>query len=139
MKLIKWVWEHILFVLTLFLLAFIPLYPKLPIIDIKNTWVYVRAEDFVVVFTLAIWMLLLIRRKVTLKTPLTLPMLLFWIVGGIATIHAMLLIFPTLANVFPNVALLSYLRRIEYMSLFFIAYSGIKDRKFLSPIIITIT
>ncbi len=139
MKIFKWFWDNIFFVATLFLLAFIPLYPKLPLLDVKNTWVYVRAEDFVVVLVLIIWALQLFRKKITLRTPLTLPIIIFWIIGGIATIHAMLLIFPTAANVFPNVAFLSFLRRIEYISLFFIAYTGMKDKRFLFYIIVILS
>lgn len=132
MKLVRWVQGNILFVFTLFFLAFIPLYPKLPLLDIRNTWVYVRIEDFLVIFVFMLWTLLLIRKKITLRTPLTMPILIFWIVGAIATIHGVLLIFPTIAGVFPNVAFLSLLRRIEYISLFFIAYSGMKDKRFLT-------
>lgn len=135
MKLLKWLWENIFFIATLFLLAFIPLYPKLPLLDVRNTWVYIRAEDFVVVFVLLLWIIQVFRKKIKLKTPLTVPILLFWLVGGIATIHAMLLIFPTAANVFPNVAFLSYIRRIEYLSLFFIAFTGMKDKRFLQYVI----
>lgn len=117
--------------IVLFLLIFIPLYPKLPLIDIKNTWVYVRAEDFVVFFTLIIWAVLLIKRKVSLKTPLTIPILAFWIIGAIATIHGVVVIFPTIADVFPNVALLSYIRHLEYLSLFFVAFSAVKSKKYV--------
>lgn len=131
MKIVKWILDNILFILTLFLLAFIPLFPKLPLIDIKNTWVYVRIEDIVIILVLFVWVALLMLKKVTLKTPLTLPIMIFWVTGAIATIHGVLLIFPTLANVFPNVAFLSFLRRIEYISLFFVAYAGIKDKRFL--------
>jgi len=98
MKILNWLYENILFVITLFLLAFIPLYPKIPFLDIQNTWVYVRAEDFVIAFTLILWIILFVRNKVTLKTPLTLPILLFWVVGGLSTLHGVLLLFPTLAN-----------------------------------------
>lgn len=135
---LRWVWQHIFFVITIFLLVFIPLYPKLPLLDVKNTWVYVRMEDFVVAFALLLWLLLLLLRKVTLKTPLTLPILLFWIIGGIATFHGVVLIFPTIANVFPNIAYLSFLRRIEYLSLFFIAYAGMKDKRFLPYVIVAL-
>jgi hypothetical protein len=129
MKIIKWIYNNLLLIVTLFLLAFIPLYPKKPILDIVNTWVYVRAEDFVVAFVLLAFVILLFRRKISLKTPITLPILLFWIVGGLSTIHGVLLIFPEISNVFPNVAFLSMLRRIEYMSLFFVAYSALKGKK----------
>jgi hypothetical protein len=133
-KILSWVWDNILFFETMFLLAFIPLYPKLPLINVTHTWVYVRLDDFAVLFVLLSWLALLVKKKVSLKTPLTLPMLIFWIVGAVSTIHAILLIFPTLANVFPNVAFLTYLRHIEYMSLFFVAYYGIKDKR-LIPVV----
>lgn len=139
MKMFKWVFDNILFVFTLFLLAFIPLYPKLPLIDIKNTWVYVRIEDFLIVGIILIWLLLFFKKKISFKTPLTLPIFIFWIIGAVSTIHAMLLIFPFVANVFPNVAFLSYLRQIEYLSLFFIAFSSIKQKSFLPFVIGVLT
>lgn len=139
MKILHWALDNILFVFTLFLLAFIPLYPKLPILDVVNTWVYVRAEDFVVVCVLLVWMFLFLSRRITLRTPLTMPILLFWMTGAIATIHGVLLIFPGLANVFPNVAFLSFLRRIEYLSLFFVAYSGMKDKRFLPLVVVVLS
>lgn len=131
-KLIVWCKTNFFPITTLFLLIFIPLYPKLPLVDVKNTWVYVRAEDFVVLATLAVASLLLFQKKITLRTPLTIPIFLYWITGVIATIHGILLIFPTAANVFPNVAFLSFLRRIEYMSLFFIGFWSIRDKRFIS-------
>lgn len=139
MKIIKWLQNNSLFVLTLFLLAFIPLYPKIPLIDIKNTWVYIRAEDFIVLLSLFIWGLFLVRKKITLRTPLTIPILLFWIIGALATIHGILIIFPTMANVFPNVAFLSYVRKIEYLSVFFIAFAGMRDKQFLRYVVIVLT
>src|SRR3990167_11413224 len=121
--------DNIIKFVSLFLLLFIPLYPKIPLLDIQHTWVYVRVEDFVVVLAIAAWIILLLLKRVSLKTPLTLPILLFWVVGGLATLHGVLFFFPTLSNVFSNVALLSFLRWIEYMFLFFVAYAGIKSEK----------
>src|SRR3989344_2414632 len=134
-KIVSWISDNVLFVETIFLLAFIPLYPKLPLLDIKNTWVYIRAEDFVVLFVLLSMLVLLFKRRISLHTPLTIPILAFWIIGAIATIHGVLLIFPKIANVFPNVAFLSLVRHIEYMSLFFIGYLGMKDKEFLKTVI----
>ncbi len=130
-KLIEWCKNNFFPITTLFLFVFIPLYPKLPLLDVTNTWVYVRVEDFVVLAAILVSTILLFRGKITLRTPLTTPIFLYWIIGAIATIHGILLIFPTAANVFPNVAFLSFLRRIEYMSLFFVAYWGIKEKRFL--------
>jgi len=135
-KLFKFVSDNLLFILTIFLLVFIPLYPKIPLVDIQNTWVYIRAEDFFVFIALFIWIIYLVRNKISLKTPLTIPILTFWIIGAISTIHGIILIFPTIANVFPNVAFLSYLRHIEYLSVFFIAFAGMRDKRFLKLIII---
>ncbi len=134
-KILNWVFDNILFILTLFLLSFIPLYPKLPLLDIINTWVYIRLEDFVVVFVLIAWLVLLFRNKISLRTPLTLPILIFWLVAAVATIHGVLLIFPGLADVFPNVAFLSYLRRIEYLSLFFVAFAAMKNKRFFPYVV----
>src|SRR3990167_10590096 len=134
-KIVSWISDNVLFVETIFLLAFIPLYPKLPLLDIKNTWVYIRAEDFVVLFVLLSMLILLFKRRISLRTPLTIPILVFWIIGAIATIHGVLLIFPEIANVHPNVAFLSLLRHIEYMSVFFIAFAGIKNKRQINIII----
>ncbi|OGH06245.1 MAG: hypothetical protein A2171_02975 [Candidatus Levybacteria bacterium RBG_13_35_9] len=138
-KIFSWIWNNILFLETLFLLAFIPLFPKIPLLDVRNTWVYIRAEDFIIFFVLISWITLLIQKKIKLKTPLTIPILIFWIIGAIATFHGILLIFPTIANVFPNVAFFSLIRHIEYMSLFFIAYQGMKEKKYLPYVIAVLT
>ncbi|HEX8932389.1 MAG TPA: hypothetical protein VF810_04495, partial [Patescibacteria group bacterium] len=129
MKILKWIYHNFLFVATLFLLVFIPLYPKLPLINVVHTWVYVRAEDFVVLLVLFVWLMLLFVKKITFKTPLTIPIFIFWLVGAVSTLHGVLLIFPEVANTFPNVAFLSMLRRIEYLSMFFVAYTAFKDRR----------
>ncbi len=137
-KVLKLIWDNILFIETIFLLIFIPLYPKLPLLDIRNTWVYIRAEDFIVFFVLISWIILLIKEKITFKTPLTIPILLFWIIGAIATTHGVLLIFPEISNVYPNVAFLSLVRHIEYMSVFFIAFAAIKTKKQLNIVLATV-
>ena len=138
MKIIRYIKDNPLLLITLFLLAFIPLYPKLPLLDIKHTWVYIRVEDFVVAFAWLVFFVALIRKKATLRTPLSIPILIFWIVGAVATIYGILFIFPKLANVYPNLAILNYLRRIEYLSVFFLAYSAIKKKEAINPIIITL-
>ncbi len=134
-KIFGFISKNILFIVTLFLLAFIPLYPKIPLLGVAHTWVYIRVEDFAVSFSLILWIFLLLFKKVTLKTPLTFPILLFWVIGGISTLHGVLLLFPTLPNVFSNVAFLSFLRKIEYISLFFISYASIKDKKLLPYVV----
>lgn len=128
-KLLDWFENHSLLAAVGFLLFFIPLWPKIPLIDIQHTWVYIRAEDFLVLAVLLLWALMVFLRKVSFQTPLTFPILLFWIIGGVSTIHSILVILPLLSAVYPNLALLNYLRHIEYLSVFFIAYSAFKDRR----------
>lgn len=137
-KLIKWCKTWGLAAASLFLLAFIPLYPKLPLLDIRNTWVYVRVEDFLVLFVLLAWGITQIKDKLLIRSPITVPVLLFWLAGGVATIHSILLIVPVVWDIFPNVAFLSFLRRIEYMSLFFVAYASVRDKRIILPIALTV-
>lgn len=139
MKILRFLSDNMLFIVTLFLLAFVPLYPKLPLLDIKYTWVYVRIEDFLVAAAGIIWLIQYIRKKAILKTPLTIPIITFWIVGGLTTLYAVIFFFPHLANVHPEIALLHYLRRIEYVMLFFIAVSSIRSKEFTKYIIATIS
>jgi hypothetical protein len=140
-KSFSWISQNILFALTLFLLAFIPLYPKLPIVGIEHTWVYIRLEDFFVALAIIVFFIQVLRNKATLKTPLTIPIFLFWAVGLVSTVFAIFFIFPYIANVFPNVAIFNFLRRVEYLSVFFLAYAAIKkqaDSK-LVAIVLSIT
>ncbi len=139
MKIIRWISDNILFLYTLFLLVFIPLYPKIPLIDVEHTWVYIRLEDFLVAVALFLFGIQWLRKKAYIKTPLTMPIAVFWIVGAISTIFAIFVIFPTLSGVFPNLAILNYLRRIEYLSLFFVAFSSIRDKKQIHYYIAIIT
>ena len=144
-KIISWTSQNLLLVLSLFLLAFIPLYPKLPLLDINRTWVYIRVEDFLVALAWIIFFIHLVRKKATLKTPLSVPLLAFWTVGAIATLHGVIFLFPQLQDVFPHIALLHYLRRLEYLSLFFLGFSALKYMKLpgkgksiLTPVIVVL-
>ncbi|MBL7159922.1 hypothetical protein ISS85_05575, partial [Candidatus Microgenomates bacterium] len=128
-KLLSWLDNHILKIGICFLLFFIPLYPKLPLFSVENTWVYIRLEDIFVAFLIFIFFLQLVRKKATFKSPLSLPIFVYWLIGGISLVFSILVLGPHLANFFPKVAILHFLRRIEYMMLFFIAFSAIKTRK----------
>jgi hypothetical protein len=129
MRLLSWLVKNSLYIAALFLLAFIPLYPKWPLFGVSHTWVYIRLEDFFVAISLIIWLIFVIRKKITLNTPLTIPIVIFWFIGAVATIYSIIYIFPHLANVFPNVAALYLLRHIEYLSVFFITFSVMRQKR----------
>lgn len=128
-KLFSWLDEHILEFGVCLVLFFIPLWPKLPLLGVAHTWTYVRLEDILVALVVGIWLVQIARGKVSLKSPLTLPIFIYWLAGGISLVYCLLVIAPNLANFFPNVAIFHYLRRIEYMALFFVVFSTIKSLK----------
>lgn len=124
---------------TLFLLAFIPLYPKIPLLDITQTWVSIRFEDILVGVAALILLVTLIRDRKLPKSPLTRPIIVYWIVGFISMGNALLFIFPHLSGVlFPHLAVLHFIRRIEYMSLFFVAYEAFRRKPLLKPLLWTL-
>lgn len=135
-KLFTWLDKNFLFLGVAFLLFFIPLYPKLPLLDIRHTWVYIRLEDVLIALLAGFWLLQLVRRKLSLKTPLTFPILVYWLVGGASLLHLLLILGPHLAVFYPSVAVLHYLRRLEYMVLFFIAFTTIKDSKQIKKLVL---
>lgn len=124
--LLTWLNKHFLELGIAFLIFFIPLYPKLPLIDIKNTWTYIRLEDFFVVLVGGFWLIKFLKRKAVIKTPLTPFIFAYWLAGLISLLYVLLFLKSHLAVFFPNVAVLHYLRRIEYMLVFFIAFSAVK-------------
>ena len=116
------------YILTLgvsFLFLFIALYPKLPSVHIVHTWVYIRLEDFFILAVSIIYLIQLLRRKVKIPLYYALPIAFYWLIGLVSLVFSLLFIGPNLPNFFPSIAVLEYLRRIEYMVLFFIGFSSI--------------
>lgn len=132
-------WEE---VGTLFLLTFIPLYPKLPLFDIVQTWVYIRLDDFVVLLVVLGFLAKLYRRKYVPDSPLTIPIVMYWAVGLASVSWSLAFIGPKLLGYFPQLVLLHYLRRIEYMIVFFLAVQAMRSiryvRRYLSVFAITV-
>jgi hypothetical protein len=110
-------------------ILFIPLYPKLPSIGISHVWVYIRLEDFLILLVAGIWFVQLLRKKVSLPKPEGYTLVIYWVAGLVSLIYCLLFLASHLANFFPLVAALEYLRRIEYMILFFAAYSSVKKKE----------
>lgn len=134
----NWFKKYWLLLVSLGLLAFIPLYPKFPLFDIVQTWVYIRLEDLIVAVAAgAVFINLLMTRQMKLmNTPLTVPILVFWFVGFVSLVYSLLFIGPNLAGYFPHLAFLHYARRIEYMIVFFIAFLAIKKHTDWLPAVI---
>lgn len=130
LKLLKWLDEHILEYLSLLILIIVPLYPKIPLADVLPGYIVrVRLDDLVIGFAFLVWVIWLIRKKVTLKgNPLFIPILIYLIIGFISSLSA---IFITKTVPFQTLHVekifLHWARRVEYFSVFFVFYSSIKS------------
>ncbi len=138
-KVLLWLTSNIGGLAILFFLAFIPLYPKVPLINVMRTFVYIRLEDFLVAFAIGIYIVRRIRERKIPQTPLTWPIFVYWGVGITSAIWSILFIGPKLVGYFPHLVLLHYLRRIEYMMLFFMAFDVVARKKsFVTAIVWTL-
>jgi len=126
-KLLKSIKENWLFWAVGFLLLFIPLYPKLPLMGVSGTYVAIRLEDILVVLVVSLFALQLLLEQdfSLLKSPLVHLFALYFSIGLLSSLDA---IFIT-KNVLPHLAFLHFLRRVEYISLLFVTYYSFKNIK----------
>lgn len=131
-KILSWLDQNILTVLTGILIVFIPLYPKIPLAElIQGYIVRMRLEDLLVLFTFFVWFVQLLRHKISFpKNPISYGIVLYLIIGFLSTLSA---IFLTHTVPFEKAHIFKiwfhWFRRIEYFSLFFITYSAIRSKK----------
>lgn len=105
----------------------IPLWPKIPFMDIEYTYINVRYEDLFVGFVFLVFAIALIRKKVSLRNnPYTVWIVAYWGVVFISMLigHYVLQTVPVL-----NIGLLHSFRRIEYMLPFIIFFAAIQNAK----------
>lgn len=115
------VFEKNLFWGVLGLSVFIPLYPKFPLLSVPGTYVAIRLEDFLIVAVVLWWGIgKLGRLKEFLNENITQAILLYWGIGVLSLFSA-LTITHTIA---PHLGIFHYLRRVEFMILFFVAFSA---------------
>ncbi len=119
--------EQILFLGIGFLLFFIPIYPKFPLIAIRETYVNIRLEDIFVSLLVGIFLIQVVLKKdfSLLNKFLTRLILFFFWTGALSAVSGILIT----KNVTAHLVFLHWLRRVEYILLFFIAYSSFKDIK----------
>lgn len=130
--------EKLLFGLFIFLLVFIPLYPKFPLFGVKGTFVAVRLEDIVIALTFLLWGIFLIgskRWREFLDDKLGQLLMLFFFIGAVSSFSA---VYLTHTASF-NLALLHTLRRAEFMTLMPFAYSIVKTKKQVMFILATLS
>ncbi len=116
-------WARIGFLVLLFA---VPLYPKFPLLGVKHTYVAIRVMDLLVAGVLGFWLLEIIaRRRWKLGQPLRKYFFLFWLAGFLANLSAFWI--TDFINI--HLAFLHWLRRIEYMAVFFLALDAGEDKR----------
>ncbi len=105
---------------------FIPLYPKLPLKMINYTYIALRLDDIYVLLLTLTFFLQLIRKKITLEKNFFILFLFFWTSVFLSTFLG---VFVLKTIPFYHLGFLHALRRVEYMIIFFIALSVVKNKK----------
>ncbi len=117
------------------LMAFIPLYPKLPLLNVSGTFVAIRLEDFLIAATLIIWAIFSVPKiKTYLHQPILQAMILFWLIGGLGVLSG---VFITNSVNF-HLGFFNWLRRIEFMSLFLVGATVFRTLKQIRILVGTI-
>ncbi|MCX6732676.1 MAG: O-antigen ligase family protein [Candidatus Roizmanbacteria bacterium] len=125
-KLFTWLDNNILKILLVGYIFFIPLFPKLPFQMIDYTYIAIRYEDFFVALVYFVFFIQLLRKKVSLNRTYLILFVLFWISTFISFILGF---YVQHTIIIRNVGFLNALRRIEYMSIFFVFAASVKSRK----------
>ena len=128
---LRWFDDHILILLASFLLAFIPLWPKIPLWSpIEQYIVRVRAEDFAILLTFIVWGIQVLRRKARWWSPMIVFILAYAVVGLASSLIAIFVI-KTVPEQILHIGktFLHYFRYLEYFSMFGILFSAVRTRK----------
>ncbi len=125
-KLHGWIDTHLLQIMMSVYIFLIPLYPKFPIKMVNFTYIAIRAEDFYMVAFVLVYMIQLLRKKATVNRYFLIPFLVFWLAMFTSFVYGFY-VSKTIAV--RNLGFLNAARRVEYMSVFFIAVSLIKSKR----------
>jgi len=118
--------------IVIFLLILIPLYPKFPLANVSGTFVSIRLEDFAVALAFLTWGFFQIRIGFkTVKDDVSRSIYLYWFIGMVAMLSG---IFLTRSSSL-SLGILHFVRRVEYMSLFLIAFTYLKSKDQLGAVI----
>ncbi len=141
-----WLNTNLLLLLSIFLIAFIPLFPKIPLFDILPGYIVrVRAEDFLVIFAALAWLRDAFYIKNTKEKQFEWNTPYFWLVIAYASVGVTSIFLGTiLLQSIPTELLhigksgLHFFRYMEYFALFFFLYSSVKTKLHLKIILVTL-
>lgn len=107
------------------LIIFIPLYPKFPLANVTGTYVAIRLDDIVITLAVIIWLFYQLKNRFPILKSKATWLTFAYFSAITASLAYAILISQTDSH---SVLLLNYLRRFEYLSLFYLTISAIKDR-----------
>ncbi|PIZ64702.1 hypothetical protein CO051_05970 [Candidatus Roizmanbacteria bacterium CG_4_9_14_0_2_um_filter_39_13] len=125
-KLLKWLDIHLLKVLVIGFIFLIPLYPKLPVRMVNYTYIAIRVEDFYMVLVGLAIAIQFFRKKMEIPWKILYLFLLYW---GAVFLSFIWGYYFQKTVIIDHLGFLHSARRIEYMLIFFVAYSTIKSKK----------
>jgi len=125
-KLLKWLDNNILKIALVGYVFFIPLFPKIPFKMVDYTYIAIRFEDLFVAIVYVLFAIQLLRKKVSLNKKYLILFGLFWLS---VFVSFYLGFFVQKTIVIKNVGFLNALRRVEYMSIFFVFAAVVKSWK----------
>lgn len=130
-KIVVWLDHHGLFALSIFLLAFIPLFPKIPLFDaIPGYLVRVRVEDLLVFLTGVLWLIQALRGKIIWRTIFFWGVVIYLTVGLLSLLAGIFLITSIPAELLHiGKSALHFFRYGEYFALFFFTLAAIQSKR----------
>jgi len=138
-KWLKWIDNNSIKIFVSLFIFLSPLYPKLRITNVNYTYISIRMEDFFIAVLLFVFLIQFLRKRVQIDYKYLLFFVLFWIAGFISVAVGHLILKTIIIR---HLGILHMLRRIEYMCVFFIAWSSVKNKKdffyYLSLILFTV-
>ncbi len=125
-KWLRWLDDNLIKILLVGYIFIIPLYPKFPIRIVSYTYIAIRMEDFYVAFLFLVFLIQLLRKKITLKKEFLFLFFSFW---GAIFLSFLAGAFLQKTIILKHLGFLHTARRFEYMAVFFIAASTINSKK----------
>lgn len=114
--------------LVLFLIYFIPLYPRIEVFRIAGVATAIRCEDFMVAAIYYMWVLFLLMsgrssRRIFPNNRITLGILIFVVAASVSTIVGI-----QKGTINAGVGLIFLLRYVEYFLIYFVVYSWASEK-----------
>lgn len=140
-QILTWFDIHGLFIMSAFLIVFIPLFPKIPIFDVLPGYIVrARPEDILIFLTALIWIKDAIKKRFQVISTYFWLVIFYAMAGATSILLGVLLIQSIPAQLLHiGKSSLHLFRYLEYFALFFFTYSSIKTKKQLKIILALLT